>query len=346
MLGKGLESLIPPQRQQKDGGGQEPQNSQGAGSGEPSAPLSSGVNSPPSDAVLKNDPALFRRDFPAAAKKVEPKEFRKKPSEDSIFHIEVGKIKPNPAQPRRNFNEAGLEELARSIREFGFLQPLVVSRIEKETPAGIEVEYQLIAGERRLLAAKLLGLEVVPVIVRDVDLEREKLELAVVENVQREDLNPVEKARALARLQDEFSLTQREIAAKLGKSREVVANSVRLLDLPVYIQEALEKGQITESHGRLLLSVPDPGAQKSFFEDILRGGLTTRELKSRLLPTKPKSGKKEEVLSPELKMLQEKLSSELGAPVKIERSENTGRIVITFYSEEELQSIARRLGGE
>ena len=115
--------------------------------------------------------------------------------------------------------------MANSVREFGFLQPLVVSKIEKETPTGIDVEYQLIAGERRLRAAKLLGLRVVPTIIRNVDLEREKLELAVIENLQREDLNPVEMARAFQRLQEEFRMTQREIAAKLGKSRETVANT-------------------------------------------------------------------------------------------------------------------------
>lgn len=264
---------------------------------------------------------------------------------DHIFHIEVSKISPNPNQPRRNFDESALWELARSIREFGFLQPLVVTRREVETPEGIDVRYELIAGERRLLAAKLLGLEYVPAIIRDVDLEREKLELAIIENVQREDLNPIERARAFQRLQEEFRLTQREIAAKLGKSRETIANTVRLLDLPTYIQDALEKNQITESHGRFLLQVGDPAAQKKLFDDILAQRLTTRDLRVRMRAAKPNKEKSAAELSPELKALEEKLTTELGTPVRIERSENTGKIVITFYSDEELQNIVARFGG-
>jgi len=264
---------------------------------------------------------------------------------DHVFHIEVGKIRPNPNQPRRNFNETALWELAKSIREFGFLQPLVVTRAHKSTEDGVDVEYELIAGERRLMAAKLLGLEYVPAIIREVDLEREKLELAIIENLQREELNPVERARAFQRLQEEFRLTQREIAAKLGKSRETVANTVRLLDLPMYIQEALEKGQITESHGRFLLQIGEPAAQKKLFDDILSQGLTTRDVKVRVQSAKPHKQRAREGLSPELKMLEEKLTMELGAPVKIEQNANTGKIVITFYSEEELQNILRRFGG-
>ncbi len=263
-----------------------------------------------------------------------------------IFHIEVSKIRPNPGQPRRNFNEAALWELAKSIREFGFLQPLVVTRKEKETNLGVDVEYELIAGERRLMASKLLGLEYVPAIIRNVDLEREKLELAVIENIQREDLSPIERARAFQRLQEEFRLTQREIAAKLGKSRETVANTVRLLDLPVYIQEALEKGQLTESHGRFLLAINEPAAQKKLFDDILSQGLTTRDVKIRVQAAKPRKGRSlSDGVSPELKMLEEKLTTELGAPVKIEQGANTGKITITFYSEEELRNIADKISG-
>ena len=176
--------------------------------------------------------------------------------------------------------------------------------------------------------------------------------MAVVENIQRENLNPIEAARAFARLQDEFRLTQREVATKLGKSREVVANTVRLLGLPTYIQEALAKGELTESHGRLLLAIKDLGAQKKLFEDILRNNLTTREIKMRVQVAKPKSAAPGEELPPELKMMEERLSSELGAPVKIEpaspslggRSGQTGKITITFYSEEELENIVSKIG--
>ncbi len=288
----------------------------------------------------------------------------------SVFHIEVNRISPNPGQPRRHFDEAALQDLARSIREFGFLQPLVVSRVEKETPEGIAIEYQLIAGERRFMAAKMLGLPTVPAIVRNVNLEREKLELAVLENIQRENLNPVETARAFQRLQEEFRMTQREIAAKLGKSREVVANAVRLLDLPEAIQVAVEKSELSESNARLLLGIGDPGAQKRLFEDIVQNRLTTRDVKERVqqfvMVTGPASGgvggvgsvgasghrrgrppkSAEAPLAPELKAMQESLSTDLGAPVEIHKGAGNGRITITFYSEEELENILRKLGKE
>lgn len=261
----------------------------------------------------------------------------------AIFHIEVEKIKPNPNQPRRYFSEESIKELADSIREFGILQPLIVAKKEKEGPEGLDVEYELIAGERRLLAAKLLGLERVPVIIRGVEFERERLEMAIIENIQRENLNPIEIARAFTRLQEEFRLTQREIAMRLGKSRETIANIVRLLDLPLVIQKALEEGKISESHGRLLLTIEDPGAQLKFFEELIREGLTTRELKNKIKQATLSQKTKGETLSPELQMLQEKLSAELGAPVKIQQSGESGKITISFYSPEELNNIISRL---
>lgn len=215
---------------------------------------------------------------------------------------------------------------------------------------GIEVEYQLIAGERRYLAAKILGLPRIPAIIRNVNLEREKLELGVIENIQRENLNPIELARAFQRLQEEFRMTQREIAAKLGKSREVVANAMRLLDLPDYVREAVEKGALSESHARLLLSVNDLNLQKQLFDDILANNLTTRDVKERVQrTTTTRRGRPpliEGNIPPEMKMLQEELSSSLGAPVEIRKGGNTGRITITFYSEEELESILKKLKRE
>ena len=337
MLGKGLESLIPPQGN----------NNGDDSSGVNPAPFDLGSQppvpvEPPAQEVFESYPTP-----PVSA----PSRAMPKPEEispeDHIYHIEVEKIVPNPAQPRRNFDENAIRELAYSIREFGFLQPLVVTRKEHETEGGVGVGYELIAGERRLLAAKMLGLQHVPVIIRAVNLEREKLELAVIENIQRENLNPIETARALARLQDEFRLTQRAIAAKLGKSRETVANAVRLLGLPTNIQQALEKNEISESHGRLLLTLDDPAAQQKLFEDLLSYRMTTRELKARVEAAKPKKHPApEEKLSPELKMMEDKLSMELGTPVKIEKGANNGKIVITFYSEEELANLVDRIGGE
>jgi ParB family transcriptional regulator, chromosome partitioning protein len=342
MLGKGLESLIPPNKNPDPGNGQ-PQPSQPAQpTNEPIQPIR------PEPEVLypapMKEPPREAKVFEQAAAAVQSNQ-----SSDSIFHIEVEKIVPNPSQPRRDFNQDALRDLASSIREFGLLQPLVVTKIEKETPNGLDVEYQIIAGERRFLASKILGLRTVPAIIRQVKLEREKLELAVIENIQRENLNPVEVARSFQRLQEEFHLTQREIASKLGKSRETVANAVRLLDLPAYIQEALQKGEITESHGRLLLAVDDPAAQKKLFDDISMYRLTTRDVKERVERLKkPGAGgdRDEDNLPPEVQAMKDSLSQSLGAPVEIKKGVNTGRISITFYSQEELENILRRLGKE
>ena len=388
MLGKGLESLIP-QKGNGDAPAQHHSQTSGAGQGGgvpnnagdagmpsvPNAPQSQPACQEPArsepiheDVLAEVKPEPPRSEpvsaAPAAPAAVAAKVFQSQkqdtkrdgketpPEADSIFHIETDRIKPNPTQPRRNFDEAGLRDLAHSIREFGFLQPLVVSRVEKETPDGIGIEYQLIAGERRLMAAKMLGLATVPAIVRNVDLEREKLELAVLENIQREDLNPIETARAFQRLQEEFRMTQREIAAKLGKSREVVANAVRLLDLPEYIQTAVEKGELSESHARLLIAIEDPAAQQHLFEDIVQNHLTTREVRERVgqrgRARGPRRGRPpksaEAPLPPELKAMQETLSADLGAPVEIHKGAANGRITITFFSQEELENILRRLG--
>jgi ParB family chromosome partitioning protein len=199
------------------------------------------------------------------------------------------------------------------------------------------------------MAAKLLGLPRVPAIIRNVSLEREKLELAVIENIQRENLNPIETARAFQRLQEEFRMTQREIAVKLGKSREVVANTMRLLDLPEYIRIAVEKEQMSESHARLLIALDDPGVQKRLFDDILQNKLTTRDVKERVQQFGPRRGRPpltEENIAPEVRAMQDELSSTLGAPVEIRKGMNNGKITITFYSEEELEEILRKLKNE
>lgn len=322
MLGKGLEALIPPSRKSDAGG----QISGGGGTSD-----------------IGNQALSAKSNFQSPASSFE------RPKQEAVFHIEVEKIKPNPHQPRKNFDEESIKELAASIREFGILQPLVVSKVEKETPTGADVEYQLIAGERRFLAAKYLGLERVPVIIRNVDLERERLELAIIENIQRENLNPIEIARAFSRLQDEFGLAQREIALRVGKSRETVANTVRLLSLPTFIQQAIEKGEISESHGRLLLAVSDPAVQQKLFSDLLEKRITTRELKGKIENFRNQGSRKSseaEDIGPELKIIQEKLSSELGAPVEVQKRGESGKITITFYSDEELKNIVRKLGKE
>lgn len=268
----------------------------------------------------------------------------KKPSMgESVFLVEVDAIKPNPHQPRRHFDEEALKDLAGSIREHGIIQPLVVTKIERETPTGTSVEYQLIAGERRLMASKLVGLERVPVIIRSLDRgANQSLELAIIENLQRENLNPIEMARAFARLQDEFRMTQREIATRLGKSRETVANTLRLLDLPFDVQEAIGIGKISESHGRLLLSLKNPAIQEKLFRDLVNKSLTTRELRAQVEAGGEVHHREKKVTS-ELQMFQDKLASFLGTPVKINQTGDSGRITINFYSHEELENILEHL---
>lgn len=263
---------------------------------------------------------------------------------DPIFHIETDKISPNPHQPRRDFNEETLGELAASIREYGILHPLVVTKIEKPTEFGTAVEYQLISGERRLMAAKIAGLERVPAIIKAIPTERERLELAIIENIQREDLNPIETARAYAKLQDQFGLTQREIAVRVGKSREVVANAVRLLNLPSNMQEAVTQGHVNESQARLLLMVSNIQEQQALFEDLLRNNLSVRELRSRIQTKKEKVVPQAEAAAdPELNHLEEQLRELLGTKVKLQKEGVGGKLIVNFYSQEELQALIAKL---
>lgn len=263
--------------------------------------------------------------------------------QEAIFHIEVDKISSNPHQPRQVFEEEGLRELASSIREYGVLQPIIVSKVIKDSDSGTDVEYELIAGERRLMASKLVGLRTIPAIIRRTTPEREKLEIAIIENIQRRNLDPIEEARAYTRLQDEFKLTQREIAAKLGKSREAVANSVRLLNLPTDVQEAISKGRISESQGRLLLSLHDIGQQQAMFREILASNLSVREIKAKIARAKEKTENKLSFVNPESAALQEKLEEFLGTKVELKEEGDRGKIMINFYSKEELRGILDKL---
>ncbi len=271
-----------------------------------------------------------------------------------VFQIELDKIKPNPHQPRHKFEEESLRELAQSIREFGVIQPLVVSKFEESSERGLAVYYELIAGERRLIASKMAGLNTVPAIIRDMPQAREKLEIAIVENIQRADLNPIEFARAVARLQDEFGLTQREIAVKLGKSREVIANSVRLLSLPSEVQNAVSDGKINESQARLLLSLDDLAIRDKLFQDILRNNLSVRDLSEKIkymkrgtLQTHAVNSTKTQSLTttinPEIMSLLEQLEAFLGTRVEFNGKNSSGKIAISFYSPEELEAILDKL---
>src|ERR1051325_3504330 len=299
-LGKGLESLIP--RKSNSTPPKEPSDvSRAEALGAPAGLVSNGAaggrvqddRRPRSERTPgsvretpEGSPSLsFRenisKNISVQPPKGEPLFQKPKKHYNAIYQIEIEKIKPNPFQPRRHFDEVSLQELAQSIREFGVIQPIVVSKIIKETERGTEVEYQLIAGERRLMASKLLGLERVPAIVKKVDEHRIKLELALIENVQRSDLNAIEEAKAYARLQDEFGLAQREIAARVGKSREVVANTLRLLNLPQNIQEAVRLGKINQSQARTLLGIENVEEQNRIFESLLTHRMSVRALRER-----------------------------------------------------------------
>ncbi|HOX21633.1 MAG TPA: ParB/RepB/Spo0J family partition protein [Candidatus Paceibacterota bacterium] len=272
------------------------------------------------------------------------------PIKEAVYLIETEKIKPNPQQPRRAFDEMALKELADSIREYGILQPLIVTKIEKEVATGTQVEYQLIAGERRLRAAQLLGLERVPAIVRQPLAERQKLEAAIIENVQREDLNPLETARAFAKLADEFGLPQREIAQRIGKSRETVSNTMRLLQLPSEAQRALQEGKISESHARIILSIQNPEKQRALLGEILSHHLTVREteiLGRRVLGVLPMDESRkmslDELGNPMEAEAKNKLEEILGTKVEVKKKGARGKITINFFSEEEFNEILKKI---
>lgn len=272
-------------------------------------------------------------------------------TESSIFWIEIDKIVPNPYQPRREFDEDRLKELAASIRQYGVLQPLVVSRQETmREDGGIKVEYELIAGERRLRASRLAGIQQVPVVVRTGDDSRAKLELAIIENLQREDLNAVERAQSFQRLADEFKLTWAEVGRKMGKSREYVSNTVRILMLPQDVLDALSKRKITEGHTRPLLMLIDrPAELMTLFKEMMVRKMTVREAEqiARRIAFE-KVRKKDLFMTPEVVDMEERLAETLGTRVQIEPRERGGRISIDYFSHEELLalSIAIRKAGE
>ncbi len=269
---------------------------------------------------------------------------------NAIFWVEVDKIKPNPFQPRREFEQSKLEDLARSIRQYGVIQPLTVTRREFEKPeGGIGTEYELIAGERRLRASKLANVGQVPVIIReDYDDDKTKLEVAIIENLQREDLNPMDRATAFARLAQEFGFKHTQIAEKVGKSREYVSNTIRLLMLPPDMQQALSDGKITEGHTRPLLMLIDrKEEQQTLFREITLKRLTVRDTESiarRIAFDKVR--KKEYLYAPEILQMERDLSDTLGTRVAIEPKEHGGKLVIDFMGEEDLRVLFAALAAK
>lgn len=251
-----------------------------------------------------------------------------------VVQVPVAAVMPNPMQPRTALEPEALAELAASIREHGLLQPLVVTRQGPD-------RYQLIAGERRWQAARMAGLRSVPAIVKEAT-PQQVLEMALVENIQRADLNPLEEAAAFRQLVDEFGLTQEQVADRVGKSRVAVTNTLRLLRLPAEARQALADGTIREGHARVLLALPTPEAQLAALQVIVDRDLSVRqaeELVRRLL-AEPQPPRPREAASPEAQALEQEFRDSLGTKVNLYRSrKGRGRLVIHFYSEEELQAI-------
>jgi len=258
-----------------------------------------------------------------------------------VIEVPLASIAPNPHQPRMPIRDQDLVGLASSIEEHGIIQPLVVTR----APDG----YQLIAGERRWRAARLAGLSTVPAVVKDV-APSEMLELALVENLQRADLNPLEEAIAYRQLTEEFGLTQEQVARRVGKSRVAVSNTLRLLKAARLVQEALLEGKISEGHARALLGLEQIEAQEAALKMVLKRGLNVRqteELVRRLLGLRPENGEQRPAreISPETRALESRFREVLGTKVSLARSGEGGRVVIYFYSEEELDALYERIVG-
>lgn len=262
---------------------------------------------------------------------------------NSVFFIEVDKIHPNPYQPRKEFDEERLRDLAESIRMYGLLQPLTVSRKEiVKADGGLTTEYELIAGERRLRASKLIGLREIPALIRaKEDDARTKLELAIIENLQREDLNSIDRARAFEQLSSEFGFKHSEIAKKVGKSREYVSNTIRLLALPEEMQQALVEKKISEGHTRPLLMLADrPEEQMTLFREILLKKMTVRDAEkiSRKIAT-DKVRKHDRVFNQDIVDLEQEVGNALGTRVHIQPKEKGGKIEIDYFTEEDLRAI-------
>jgi ParB family chromosome partitioning protein len=256
-----------------------------------------------------------------------------------VMQVAVNQISPNPRQPRTHFDSAELEELAASIREHGVIQPLIVSKKDKGSG------YILIAGERRLQASIHAGLKTVPVLVRQTT-DQEKLLLALIENVQREDLNPLEEANAYQQLAEEFGLSHEEISSHVGKSRVAVTNTLRLLKLPKVVQTALVEEQITEGHARALLMLETPVSQTAALHQVVARDLSVRQTEEyvrRLKGEKPAPKTKPAPL-PDILALEERLRSALGTKVNLRHSKKgRGTLTLHFYSDEELNSLLDKL---
>lgn len=271
---------------------------------------------------------------------------------EKVQELELDQIIPNAEQPRKIFDEDGLRDLTESIRENGVLQPILV------TPR--DGKYQIIAGERRWRASKKAGLSTIPAIVRDVADEK-LLEQALIENVQRTDLTPIEEARAYRTLQERYGYTQEVLSKRVGKSRSAISNSMRLLSLPEDVQEMVEEGKLTVGHVRPLLSVNEPSWQSSFAHEVYQANLSVREvekavknflkrsevMESPVLESKSEDAQEQQKLSDALRILQDQLAQRLSTKVTIKAGRGKGgKLILEYYSQEDLKRIIDAMGGQ
>lgn len=258
---------------------------------------------------------------------------------EKIIYVQTELVKPNPFQPREAFDTHSLEELTQSIKEKGIIQPILVRRRGDY--------YELIAGERRLRACKSLGIKEIPVIIKDVE-DRDSLEISLIENIQRQDLNPIEEAHAYQYLMEKFQVTQEKISEVLGKARVTVTNTLRLLKLPQEIQEELKKGRLSFAHGRALLEVEDLNQQRRLAHEAISKALSVRELENLIKAHRPRQPKRRIAASsrePYLAVMEEELQHALATKVRINKRKKRGHITIEFYSQEDLERIVNKIRG-
>ncbi|MCX5706061.1 MAG: ParB/RepB/Spo0J family partition protein, partial [Candidatus Omnitrophica bacterium] len=259
------------------------------------------------------------------------------PAQGRIIFLKPAQIKPNPLHPRENFDQQGMEDLVQSIREKGVIQPILVRQRSDY--------FELIAGERRFRAANILNLNELPAIVKEVD-DRDSLEISLIENMQRQDLNPIEEARAFKYLLEKFQMTQEQVSEVLGKSNVTISNMLRLLKLPQEVQDEIRNSRISYGHGRVLLEIDDPNLQRKLAQEIISNGLSVRELENLVKRHRPRmrkiSMRREVHPDSHLATLEEELRHALATKVKIIKGKKRGQITIEFYSKEDLERILQR----
>ena len=248
---------------------------------------------------------------------------------EAVTKLKLNEIEPNKGQARKKFDEESIEELANSIKEYGVIQPIIVTKKDNF--------YEIIAGERRWRASKKAGLDEIPVIIRENDEQRNK-EISLIENIQREDLNPIEKARGIKQLMEEYDLTQQKIADKLGKSRSSIANTVRILNLDERVINLALEGKLTEGHCKTLIAIEDPDRQYAMAQDIIDSGNSVREAEKKMRVRK-KTSKKKDKLIPIYRDIEETFQGFFGTKVKLDAGEKRGKIIIQYTSNDDLERI-------